>query len=71
MEENKFRDGPTPGGRGYFAHGTKMADCLSLLRQYNIQKKEIVERDGLVIFDSFAWPKSTRTNYLVYKLGSY
>ena len=45
----------------------KMADCLSLLRQYNIQKKEIVERDDLIIFDNIAWPKNARTNYLIYK----
>ena len=44
-----------------------MADCLTLLRQYNTQKKEIVERDGLVIFDKIAWPESTKTNYLVYR----
>jgi len=44
-----------------------MADCLTLLRQYNIQKKEIVERDGLVIFDQIAWPRNAKTNYLVYR----
>ena len=44
-----------------------MADCLSLLRQYNIQKKEIIERDDLIIFDAIAWPKTTKTNYAVYK----
>lgn len=49
--------------------GTKydMADCLTLLRQYNIQKKEIVERDGLIIFDQTAWPRNAKTNYLVYR----
>ena len=45
-----------------------MADCLTLLRQYNTQKKEIVERDSLVIFDKTAWPKNTKTNYLIYRL---
>lgn len=45
-----------------------MADCLTLLRQYNIQKKEIVERDDLVIFDNRAWERNARTNYLIYKL---
>ena len=44
-----------------------MADCLTLLRQYNIQKKEIVERDGLIVFDQTAWPRNAKTNYLVYK----
>ena len=47
-----------------------MADCLTLLRQYNIQKKEIVERDDLVIFDNRAWARNARTNYLIYKLVS-
>ncbi|XP_003385105.2 PREDICTED: parafibromin-like [Amphimedon queenslandica] len=44
-----------------------MADCLSLLRQYNIQKKEILERDDLIIFGNVAWPKTARTNYVAYK----
>jgi len=43
-----------------------MADPLSLLRQYNINKKEIVERDSLIIFGEFSWPKSVKTNYLKY-----
>jgi len=34
-----------------------------------IQKKEIVERDGLVIFDQIAWPRNAKTNYLVYRSG--
>ncbi|KAL5483780.1 hypothetical protein EMCRGX_G020194 [Ephydatia muelleri] len=46
-----------------------MADCLSLLRQYNIQKKEIVERDGLIIFDQVAFPKNAKTNHLIYRTG--
>lgn len=44
-----------------------MADCVTLLRQYNTQKKEIVERDSLVIFDKTAWPKNAKTNYLIYR----
>ena len=44
-----------------------MADCLTLLRQYNTQKKEIVERDDLVVFDQIAWPKNAKTNYLIYR----
>uniref|UniRef100_A0A182RUP8 Parafibromin n=1 Tax=Anopheles funestus TaxID=62324 RepID=A0A182RUP8_ANOFN len=35
-----------------------MADPLSLLRQYNINKKEIIERDGQIIFGEFSWPKN-------------
>ncbi|CAI8022875.1 Parafibromin [Geodia barretti] len=46
-----------------------MADCLTLLRQYNLQKKEIVERDGLIIFDQTAWPGNAKTNYLSYRSG--
>jgi len=44
-----------------------MADCLTLLRQYNLQKKEIVERDGLIIFDQIAWSRNAKTNYLTYR----
>ena len=44
-----------------------MADCLTLLRQYNLQKKEIVERDGLIIFEQIAWPRTAKTNYLSYR----
>lgn len=43
-----------------------MADPLSLLRQYNIAKKEIVEREGQIIFGEFSWPKNVKTNYLKY-----
>ncbi|KAG5678367.1 hypothetical protein PVAND_008049 [Polypedilum vanderplanki] len=46
-----------------------MADPLSLLRQYNINKKEIIERDGQIIFGEFAWPKNVKTNYLKYGSG--
>ena len=49
------------------AHLVKMADCLSLLREYNVQKKEIIERDNLIIFDQLAWPKHVKTNYLVFR----
>lgn len=43
-----------------------MADPLSLLRQYNINKKEIIEREGQIIFGEFSWPKNVKTNYLKY-----
>lgn len=46
-----------------------MADPLSLLRQYNIQKKEIIEREGQIIFGEFSWPKNVKTNYLKYGSG--
>jgi len=43
-----------------------MADVLSILRQYNINKKEILEKDEQIIFGEFAWPKDVKTNYLVW-----
>lgn len=43
-----------------------MADPLSLLRQFNVNKKEIVEREGQIIFGEFSWPKTVKTNYLIY-----
>ena len=43
-----------------------MADPLSLLRQYNVSKKEIIERDNQIIFGEFSWPKNVKTNYLVW-----
>lgn len=43
-----------------------MADPLSLLRQYNIKKREIVERENQIIFGEFSWPKNVKTNYLKY-----
>ncbi|KAL0275871.1 UNVERIFIED_CONTAM: hypothetical protein PYX00_003597 [Menopon gallinae] len=46
-----------------------MADPLSLLRQYNVNKKEIIERDGQIIFGEFSWPKTVKTNYLMYGSG--
>ncbi|XP_008486294.1 parafibromin-like, partial [Diaphorina citri] len=44
-----------------------MADPLSLLRQYNINKKEIIERENQIIFGEFSWPKDVNTNYLHYQ----
>ena len=46
----------------------KMADALSVLRQYTIEKKEIHERDDQIIFGDFAWPKTAKTNYLIWGL---
>ena len=43
-----------------------MADPLSLLRQYNVNKKEIIERENQIIFGEFSWPKNVKTNYLTY-----
>ena len=46
-----------------------MVDCLSLLRAYNINRKEIVERDDYIIFDQSAFPRNTKTNYQIFKAG--
>ncbi|KAK3757491.1 hypothetical protein RRG08_050374 [Elysia crispata] len=48
-----------------------MADVLSILRQYNVSKKEIVEKDDQVIFGEFAWPKNARTNYVAWGTGKF
>ncbi|XP_074611235.1 parafibromin-like [Acropora palmata] len=44
-----------------------MADPLSLLRQYNINKKEIIERAGEIMFDEFSFPRIAKTNYVIFK----
>ncbi|KAF0306116.1 Parafibromin [Amphibalanus amphitrite] len=46
-----------------------MADPLGLLRQYNINKKEIIERDNNIVFGEFSFPKTVNTNYLVWGSG--
>lgn len=43
-----------------------MADVLSVLRQYNIQKKEIIAKGDEVIFGEFSWPKNVKTNYIIW-----
>lgn len=48
------------------AREVKMADVLSVLRQYNIQKKEIVAKGEEVIFGEFSWPKNVKTNYVIW-----
>lgn len=52
--------------RSYHIHTRIMADPLSLLRQYNTKKREIIEREGQIIFGEFSWPKNVKTNYLKY-----
>lgn len=44
-----------------------MADPLSLLRQYNINKKEIIERADEIIFDEFSFLRTAKTNYVIFK----
>jgi len=46
-----------------------MADPLSLLRQFNMQRKTIVERDNHIIFGEFSWPKTVKTNYVIWGSG--
>uniref|UniRef100_A0A6I8SHN5 Parafibromin n=1 Tax=Xenopus tropicalis TaxID=8364 RepID=A0A6I8SHN5_XENTR len=46
-----------------------MADVLSVLRQYNIQKKEINVKGDEVIFGEFSWPKNVKTNYVIWGTG--
>ena len=43
-----------------------MADPLSLLRQYSMQRKQIIERDNNIMFGEFSWPKTVKTNYIIY-----
>lgn len=43
-----------------------MADVLSVLRQYNSHKKEIVAKGDEVIFGEFSWPKNVKTNYIIW-----
>ncbi|XP_055333760.1 parafibromin-like [Paramacrobiotus metropolitanus] len=43
-----------------------MADPLSILRDFHINKKRIVERDDLIIFNDTAFKKNAKTNYLQY-----
>jgi len=46
-----------------------MADPLSLLRQFSMQRKTIVERDNHIIFGEFSWPKTVKTNYVQWGTG--
>ncbi|CAL4122207.1 unnamed protein product, partial [Meganyctiphanes norvegica] len=49
---------------------SNMADPLSLLRQYNVNKKEITEKGDTIIFGEFSWKKNVKTNYLAYGYGA-
>lgn len=46
-----------------------MADPLSFLRQYNVNKKPISEKNNQIIFGEYSWPKTVKTNYLVWGSG--
>lgn len=58
--DNRGPRGLTPQRRA------KMADVLSVLRQYNMKKKEIVAKGDEVIFGEFSWPKNVKTNYIIW-----
>lgn len=46
-----------------------MADPLTLLRQFNINKRDVAEKDDQIIFGEFSYLKNVKTNYMVYKAG--
>nr|VZI30092.1 unnamed protein product [Spirometra erinaceieuropaei] len=46
-----------------------MADVLSLLREYHLNNKPIIENRDEIIFGEFAWPKTTKTNYIIWGTG--
>ncbi|CAL8108150.1 unnamed protein product [Calicophoron daubneyi] len=46
-----------------------MADVLALLRDYHLNGKSLVETESDIIFGDFAWPKITKTNFLVWGSG--
>ena len=48
------------------ATNSTMADVLSVIREYNVSKKDIEERDELVVFGNKAWKKTAKTNYVAY-----
>lgn len=42
-----------------------MADPLSQLRQFHVNKREIKEINGFIIFGENGWPKNVKTNYQI------
>ncbi|KAL5012136.1 hypothetical protein ScPMuIL_010687 [Solemya velum] len=46
-----------------------MADVLTILRQYNVSKKDIIDREDQVFFGDLAWRKYVKTNYVVWGTG--
>ncbi|XP_046675123.1 parafibromin-like isoform X1 [Homalodisca vitripennis] len=46
-----------------------MADVLSLLRLYNVNKEDIVERDNRIFFGEQSWPIDVKTNYFMWGSG--
>jgi len=46
-----------------------MADALSLLREYNMNKKAITEENDVIQLGDFSWPKDIKTNYVIWGTG--
>ncbi|KAL4132885.1 hypothetical protein QTP88_009962 [Uroleucon formosanum] len=46
-----------------------MADPLTFLRTYNINKKEIIIKDNHILFGDLSWSKTVNTNFLMYGSG--
>jgi len=46
-----------------------MADPLTLLRQFNISKQNIDERDEQIIFNNLSFLKTAKTNYVIGSIG--
>ena len=50
----------------FLTFASSMADALSVLREYNIGKKEYEEQENHIIFGDFSWPKDVKTNYVIW-----
>lgn len=48
-----------------------MADALSLLRQFTIEKKDYTIENDRFVFNDLAYAKDVKTNYLVYGFVRY
>ena len=42
-----------------------MTDPLSFLREYNISKRPIIERNNKIVFGEYSWPKTVKTSYVI------
>ncbi|KAG8319619.1 parafibromin-like isoform X2 [Homalodisca vitripennis] len=46
-----------------------MSDLLNVLRQYNMNKGDIIESNNLIVFGDLSWDKNVKTNYLMWGSG--
>ncbi|KAF0712092.1 parafibromin isoform X2, partial [Aphis craccivora] len=46
-----------------------MADPLTFLRTYHINKKEIIIKDNHILFGDLSWSKNVKTNFLMFGSG--